>query len=131
MSNAAERLPPTPSRRWYQNIFRTWVGERRDKLSEMAIIGTVIGVLAFIATAWGVYYARGQLREAQEIRMQNQLFIENQTREDDLWSEKSVRASELLCKVAPRFVQGGPGIPTERRCTLPAFPGLQRTQSCP
>lgn len=78
----------------------------------MAIVGTVIGVLAFIATAWGVYYARGQLREAQEIRMQNQLFIENQTREDDLWSEKNVRASELLCKVAPRFVQGGPGRPS-------------------
>jgi hypothetical protein len=32
----------------------------------MAIIGTVIGVLAFIATAWGVYYARGQLREAKK-----------------------------------------------------------------
>jgi hypothetical protein len=78
----------------------------------MAIVGTVIGVLAFIATACDVYYARGQLREAQKNRVQNQLFIENRIRENDLWSEKNVRASELLCKIASRFVQGGPGRPS-------------------
>jgi hypothetical protein len=44
--------------------------------------------------------------------MQNQLFIDNQIREADLCSEKNVRASELLCKIAPRFVQGGPGRPS-------------------
>ena len=77
----------------------------------MAVAGIVIGVLALMATVWGVYYARGQLREAQKVRSQNQLFIENQMRDDDLWSEKSVHASQVLCSVAPRFVQGNANRP--------------------
>jgi hypothetical protein len=78
----------------------------------MAIVGIVIGVLALMATVWGVYYARGQLREAQKVRKENQRFIENQMRDDDLWSEKSVRASQVLCVVAPRFVQGNANRPS-------------------
>ena len=77
----------------------------------MAVIGIVIGVLALIGTGWGVYYARGQLREAQKVREQNEAFINTQMKQDDLWAEKSVRASQMLCAVAPRFVQGGPGRP--------------------
>jgi hypothetical protein len=78
----------------------------------MAIVGIVIGVLALMATVWGVYYARGQLREAQKVRKENKRFIENQMRDDDLWSEKSVRASQVLCAVAPRFVQGNANRPS-------------------
>jgi hypothetical protein len=54
----------------------------------------------------------GSCAKPEEFHMQNEFFIENQIREDGLWSEKNVRASELLCKVAPRFVQGGPGRPS-------------------
>lgn len=78
----------------------------------MEIVGIIIGALALIATVWGAYYGRGQLREARKVSMQNQKFSENQIQQDDLWSEKSARASEILCKVAPRFVQGGPGRPS-------------------
>jgi hypothetical protein len=77
----------------------------------MAIVGIVIGVLALMATVWGVYYARGQLREAQKVRKE-QRFIENQMRDDDLRSEKSVRASQVLCAVAPPFVQGNANRPS-------------------
>lgn len=77
----------------------------------MAIFGIVISVLALLATGWGVYYARGQLREAQRVREQNRDFIENQMKEDDLWSEKYTRASQVLCAVAPRSVQGSANRP--------------------
>ena len=72
----------------------------------MPFIGILIAALALVATIWGVYYARGQLREAQRLQQQNQILLENQKREDDLWSEKCVRASQQLCTVAPRFIQG-------------------------
>lgn len=77
----------------------------------MAFVGILIAALALVATISGVYYARGQLREAQRLQQQNQNFIENQRKEDDLWSEKCVRASQQLCAVAPRFVQGNANRP--------------------
>jgi hypothetical protein len=87
------------------------INNSRDRIGWMAI-GTLVGVLALIATARGVYYARGQLREAQRVRQQNQAFIANQMKDDDLWSERSMHASQALCNVAPRFVQGGPSRPS-------------------
>lgn len=60
----------------------------------------VIGVVAVLATLWGVYYARGQLQEAQKIREQNERFAENQMKDDDLWAEKYIKAAQLLCKIA-------------------------------
>jgi len=66
----------------------------------MAILGIVIGVLALLATAWGVYYSRGQLREAEKVREENQRFAKQQREEDDTWAEKYVRAGKLLCRIA-------------------------------
>jgi hypothetical protein len=77
----------------------------------MGLFGAAIGVLALIATAWGVYYARGQLREARRVREENEAFIQRQMQEDDLWSEKCVRVAQVLCAVAPRFLQGNANKP--------------------
>jgi hypothetical protein len=66
----------------------------------MAILGIMIGVLALAATIWGVYYSRGQLREAQRIREENKTFGEREKKDDDLWAGKYVRAATLLCKIA-------------------------------
>lgn len=70
-----------------------------------------MAVLTLLATAWGIYYARKQahaadeqLREAEHIKEQTQTFVERQMREDDLWSEKYVRAGKLLCRLAERGV---------------------------
>lgn len=64
----------------------------------MAFVGILIAALALVATISGVYYARGQLREAQRLQQQNQNSIENQKKEDDLWSEKCVRASRSFAQ---------------------------------
>src|SRR5258707_221168 len=66
----------------------------------MAIVGTVIGVLALLATAWGVYYAHGQLSEAIKVREENRKFVEQQQKQDDLWAGKYVKAGKLLCRIA-------------------------------
>lgn len=85
----------------------------------MSFVGILIAALALVATIWGVYYARGQLREARRVQQQNQMFIENQKKEDDLWSEKCVRASQQLCTVAPKFIQGNASRPSgEALCLL-------------
>jgi hypothetical protein len=72
----------------------------------------VFPVLAVLATLWGVYYSRQQLKEAKRIREENQKLFEDQRREDNTWSEKCVSASQTLCAVAPRFVQGSTGQPS-------------------
>jgi hypothetical protein len=64
----------------------------------MAVL--VISILALVATAVGVYYSRGQLREAKKVREDNRRLIEDQQREDDLWSDKYVKAGKLLCRIA-------------------------------
>lgn len=73
----------------------------------------VISVLALLATICGVYYARRQLREAERVREQTKEFTDNQKRDDenqrrgdDLWAEKQVRVSLILCAVAPYSFQG-------------------------
>ena len=68
---------------------------------QLVLIG--FPVLAFLATLWGVYYSRQQLNEAKRIREENQRFFEDQRKEDNVWSEKCVRASQILCAVA-RFL---------------------------
>lgn len=72
----------------------------------------VFPVLAVLATLWGVCYTRQQLKEAKRIREENQKLFEDQRREDNSWSEKCVRASQTLCAVAPRFIQGSAGQPS-------------------
>jgi hypothetical protein len=67
----------------------------------------MLAVVAILATLWSVYYARKQLNEAKQIREQNQAFLERQQTEDNLWSDKYVRAAQILCVAAPRFIQGG------------------------
>jgi hypothetical protein len=85
----------------------------------MSFVEILIAALALVATIWGVYYARGQLREAQRVQQQNQTFIENQKKDDDLWSEKCVSVSQQLCVVAPRFIQGNANRPSgEALCLL-------------
>jgi len=76
---------------------------------QLVLIG--LPVLAFLATLWGVYYSRQQLNEAKGIREENQRFFEDQRKEDNVWSEKCVRASQILCAVAPRFIQGSANQP--------------------
>jgi hypothetical protein len=71
----------------------------------------VLPVLAVLATLWGVYYSRQQLNEAKRIREENQKFFEDQRREDNVWSEKCVYVSQMLCTVAPRFIQGSANRP--------------------
>lgn len=86
-------------------------------------IGIALAVVAILATLWGVYYARKQLNEAKQIREQNQTFLERQQAEDNLWSEKYVRAAQILCLVAPRFLQGAANKPGGNSLDLlfPAF----------
>jgi len=66
----------------------------------MAILGILIGVLALVATLWGVFYSRGQLREAKAIREQSERNAAAQMEEDNLWAEKQIKAATLLCKLA-------------------------------
>jgi hypothetical protein len=77
------------------------------------MLAIVIGMAALLATLGGVYYSRGQLREAEKVREQNQIFAEKQAREDDLWADKCVKAGTLLCQIAdwdrPDFFGGGAG----------------------
>ena len=47
-----------------------------------------------------------QLREAERIQRESQTFVQEQMRDDDLWSEKCVRAAQTLCAIGPRFIQG-------------------------
>jgi hypothetical protein len=77
----------------------------------LALVLVVLPVLAFLATLWGVYYARQQLKEARRIREENQRFAENQRAGDNAWSEKCVQAAQTLCAVAPRFLQGSANQP--------------------
>jgi len=72
----------------------------------ITILGVVFGALAFLATLWGVYYSRNQLREAKKLRQENQTFIEKQMQEDDVWSEKYAKAGMLLCKIAGTRIVG-------------------------
>jgi len=64
------------------------------------MLAAILVVLTLLATLWGVYYARGQLREARSVREQNENFNEAQRLEDDLWAAKYVRAATLLCEIA-------------------------------
>jgi hypothetical protein len=77
----------------------------------LALVLIVLPVLAVLATLWGVYYSRQQLNEAKRIRKENQKFFEDQRREDNMWSEKCLRASQILCAAAPRFIQGSANRP--------------------
>src|SRR6267142_7103815 len=72
----------------------------------MAILGLVLTGLAFLATLWGVYYSRNQLREAKKLRQENQTFIEKQMEDDNVWSEKYAKAGMLLCKIAGTVIVG-------------------------
>jgi len=69
-------------------------------------------VLAVLATLWGVYYSRQQLKEAKRIREENHKLFDDQRREDNAWSGKCARASQALCALAPRFIQGSAGQPS-------------------
>jgi len=66
----------------------------------MAILGILIGVLALVATVWGVFYSGGQLREAKAIREQNERNATAQMKEDNLWAEKYIKAGNLMCRIA-------------------------------
>jgi hypothetical protein len=72
----------------------------------------VFPVLAVLATLWGVYYSRQQLKEAKRIREENHKLFDDQRREDNAWSGKCARASQALCALAPRFIQGSAGQPS-------------------
>src|SRR6266850_3819837 len=64
------------------------------------VLPILLGVAALAATLWGVDYSRRQLSEAKRVREENRAFAENQAKEDDLWSEKYVKAGTLLCQLA-------------------------------
>ncbi len=84
----------------------------------LAVVVTIISVLALLGTLVGVYYARGQLREARKVREENAEAFARQHEaesEESEWANRHERLVSQLTKITPTLTVQPPGVPA----TLP------------
>jgi len=75
---------------------------------------TIIGVLALVGTLAGVYYARGQLREAKRVREENAAAIARQDQaesEESEWANRYERLVSQLTQISPTMTVQPTGVP--------------------
>jgi hypothetical protein len=79
-----------------------------------AVVVTIISVLALLGTLVGVYYARGQLREARRVREEDAKALARQheaEREGSEWANRYERLVSQLTKLTPTLTVQPPGVP--------------------
>ena len=78
------------------------------------MVVTIISVLALLGTLVGVYYARGQLREAKRVREENAAAIARQhqaEREESEWANRYERLVSQITKISPTMTVQPTGVP--------------------
>jgi len=78
------------------------------------VVVTIISVLALLGTLVGVYYARGQLREARKVREENAEAFARQHEaesEESEWANRHERLVSQLTKITPTLTVQPPGVP--------------------
>lgn len=86
------------------------------------MVVTIISVLALLGTLVGVYYARGQLREARRVREENAEALARQheaEREESEWANRYERLVSQLTKITPTLTVQPPGVPA-----TPLYPSI-------
>lgn len=78
------------------------------------MVVTIISVLALLGTLVGVYYARGQLREARRVREEDAKALARQheaEREETEWANRYERLVSQLMKINPTLTVQPTGVP--------------------
>ncbi len=81
------------------------------------MVVTMISVLALLGTLVGVYYARGQLREARRVREEDAEALARQheaEREESEWANRYERLVSQLMQINPLLTVQPPGVPATR-----------------
>jgi hypothetical protein len=79
-----------------------------------AVVVTIISVLALLGILVGVYYARGQLREARRVREEDAKALARQheaEREESEWANRYERLVSQLTKINPTLTVQPAGVP--------------------
>lgn len=86
------------------------------------MIVTIISVLALLGTLVGVYYTRGQLREAQRVREEDAKALARQHEaesEESEWANRYERLMSQLVQINPMLTVQPPGVPA-----TPLYPSI-------
>lgn len=78
------------------------------------MVVTIISLLALLGTLVGVYYARGQLREAKRVREEDARALARQheaEREELEWADRYERLVSQITKITPTMTVQPTGVP--------------------